>query len=329
MKGLDIFRKIRDDVETSTWVGGIYSLIAFLAGFLLIWIEISNHMSASWVKEFRVDDNDFHQKMPIALELRVKQVPCYLLSIYIEDEVEHRLKPDSANYTRVDANGVALAAQKYPEEENGNYRGSETEKNDLLGSIDRKEGCRIQMKTKVDKVPGKVSIGFSDMRDRYIEITGQRPHESLNLDYVLEHIDFGDHSPGIKGFKQFNGEPLNYEPYLGLAPGDGTKLRSYTSFFKIVPTKFIHAEGAVMNTMQFAQSFRDLEVLPYQNPAITFKYEVSPITMIFRVQWSNSYNLIVQLCAVVGGIFALMGILNTATWESFAMIKKMMSEQRE
>lgn len=30
MRSFDIFRKIRDDVETSTWVGGLYTVLAFV-----------------------------------------------------------------------------------------------------------------------------------------------------------------------------------------------------------------------------------------------------------------------------------------------------------
>jgi len=324
MKGFDIFRKIRDDVETSTWVGGIYSILAFLAGMLLIFIEIHSYSQTTWVKEFRVESDDVHSKMDLFIDITMKRAPCYLLSVHIEDDLEHRMKPETVNYTRIDMNGAVKPEQKYKEEGNGSYKGSETEKNDIWASVDQKEGCRLSIYSIVDKVPGKVLVGFSDMRDRFVDVASHKPHENINLDYKLNRVDFGEDHPTFKSFKQFNGEPLNYQPYLGLEPGDGKTMKSYTSFFKVVPTRFItNKNDKLIETMQYSQSFRDINVSPTSNPLVTFKYEVSPIIMIFRVEDTDFYYLVVQLCAVVGGIFALMGILNSLTWESISFLKKM------
>lgn len=34
------------------------------------------------------------------------------------------------------------------------YRGSEAEKNDIFASVDQKEGCRLNIRSKVEKVGG-------------------------------------------------------------------------------------------------------------------------------------------------------------------------------
>ena len=55
---------------------------------------------------------------------------------------------------------------------------------------------------------------------------------------------------------------MNYSPYLGLDTGDNETLRSYISFFKIVPTKFIDGKN-IVESMQYSQSFRETVILLY------------------------------------------------------------------
>mgnify|MGYP000851144720 CR=1 FL=1 len=34
MKSFDIFRKLRDDIDTSSWIGGLYTILAFIVAIL-------------------------------------------------------------------------------------------------------------------------------------------------------------------------------------------------------------------------------------------------------------------------------------------------------
>lgn len=55
----------------------------------------------------------------------------------------------------------------------------------------------------LNKVPGKITIGTSDIRDRFIEVAGHKPVENINMDYILHRVDFGDDHPEIKAYKQY------------------------------------------------------------------------------------------------------------------------------
>lgn len=45
--------------------------------------------------------------------------------------------------------------------------------------------------------------------------------------------------------------------------------------------------------------------------SIYFKYQFSPVNMVYTIQKKTVYHFIVQLLAIVGGVFAVIGILNS------------------
>jgi hypothetical protein len=68
----------------------------------------------------------------------------------------------------------------------------------------------------------------------------------------------------------------------------------------------------------------------YQLPGIFFRliknnirYDISPVTVKATLYKENIYHFLVQLCAIIGGIFTVTGIIDSLIHESVsAIIKK-------
>lgn len=69
-----------------------------------------------------------------------------------------------------------------------------------------------------------------------------------------------------------------------------------------------------MNTLQIPIGAGDMSTA-------VFKYEVTPINAVYGIKKKSLYHFIVQVCAIVGGIFSMMGLLNTFTLRALDMLK--------
>lgn len=52
------------------------------------------------------------------------------------------------------------------------------------------------------------------------------------------------------------------------------------------------------------------DVLPQESTAVYFRYEVSPISVVYEEIQASLYKLIISLLSIIGGIFAVFGIIN-------------------
>lgn len=86
-------------------------------------------------------------------------------------------------------------------------------------------------------------------------------------------------------------EPVNYEYYV-----------------KVVPTTYKVLNGEEYYVSQFTANTNE-----YQSngpPAVYFRYDLSPVTVKFSVYRQSFFRFLVQLCAIVGGIFTVAGLID-------------------
>lgn len=85
---------------------------------------------------------------------------------------------------------------------------------------------------------------------------------------------------------------------------------------QVVPTKFERLNGETYDAYQFVSNSNHI-VGRFQLPAIYFRYDFSPITVAFKEKKSSFAHFLVQVCAIVGGVFTVLGLvtctLNTNT----------------
>ena len=80
-------------------------------------------------------------------------------------------------------------------------------------------------------------------------------------------------------------------------------------YLKVVTSENIHP---FWGKQQFYESsFTELNIdRDPQVPKVKFKYDFDPISIRYKKKRSNIFELIISLCAIIGGLFAFSNMLN-------------------
>lgn len=88
---------------------------------------------------------------------------------------------------------------------------------------------------------------------------------------------------------------------------------------KVVPTIFEYRSGATVasNQYSFTEIFRTTAETD-RLPAVFFNYELSPIMAKFTMTSRSLGSFLTGLCAIVGGVFTLSGVVDAIIFKLFA-----------
>lgn len=86
----------------------------------------------------------------------------------------------------------------------------------------------------------------------------------------------------------------------------------YQYFVNAIPTTYIDGKGNVTNTYQVTEThyLRPLERTSSLMPGVYFVYEFSPLRSIIKETHLPFYELCTSLCAILGGVFTVMGMVD-------------------
>eukprot|EP00667_Euglena_gracilis_P010312 EG_transcript_10495 len=181
------------------------------------------------------------------------------------------------------------------------------------------EGCNIYGFLQVNKVQGNFHFapGKSFMHG------GNHVHDFLpfeverfNVSHVIHSLGFGEQYPGIIN-------PLDNR--VKMVP---EKSALFQYFIKVVPTIFEHHGGATVSTNQF--SVTEFFKVREENaqgvlPGVFFIYDFSPIMVHIREQprHRSLLHFLSNLCAIVGGVFTVAGIVDRLLYGTWQALRKM------
>ena len=83
---------------------------------------------------------------------------------------------------------------------------------------------------------------------------------------------------------------------------------NYEYYMKIIPTTYIDIVGKSYNVYQISTNEHEYES-PTDIPSIYFRYDLSPISVSYKQQQRHNFHFFVNLCAIVGGVYTVVGIL--------------------
>eukprot|EP00959_Pyramimonas_sp_CCMP1952_P066481 1387943-Pyramimonas_sp.AAC.1 len=97
----------------------------------------------------------------------------------------------------------------------------------------------------------------------------------------------------------------------------------YQYFIKVVPTTYQTSRGNIIDTNQFSvtEHFKSAEGQG-KLPGIFFFYDLSPIKVTFTEERSSFLKFITSLCAIIGGVFTVSGIVDSFVYHGQKAIKK-------
>ncbi|KAJ8625724.1 hypothetical protein MRB53_034254 [Persea americana] len=136
---------------------------------------------------------------------------------------------------------------------------------------------------------------------------------SFNISHKINKLAFGDYFPGV------------VNPLDGVKWIHKTRYGMYQYFIKEVPTVYTDISGHSIQSNQFSvtEHFRGAKVGFAQSiPGVFFFYDLSPIKVTFMEQNVSFLHFLTNVCAIVGGIFTVSGILDSFIYHGQKTMKK-------
>eukprot|EP00262_Sarcandra_glabra_P008847 TRINITY_DN226_c0_g4_i1.p1 TRINITY_DN226_c0_g4~~TRINITY_DN226_c0_g4_i1.p1 ORF type:complete len:385 (+),score=63.20 TRINITY_DN226_c0_g4_i1:84-1238(+) len=179
------------------------------------------------------------------------------------------------------------------------------------------EGCNIHGFLEVSKVagsfhfaPGKSFLhSYINMLDLLLFQT-----EGFNISHKINKLSFGEEFPGAVN-------PLDGVQWIQQVPSG-----MYQYFVKVVPTIYSDIIGRRIHSNQFSvtEHFKQADGFPQPLPGVFFFYDFSPIKVIFTEENVSLVHFLTSICAIVGGVFTIFGIIDTFVYHGHKAIKKKM-----
>ncbi|KAJ8541402.1 hypothetical protein K7X08_002218 [Anisodus acutangulus] len=180
------------------------------------------------------------------------------------------------------------------------------------------EGCNMYGFLEVNKVagnfhfaPGK-SFQQSNVHVHDL-LTFQK--DSYNISHKINRLTYGEYFPGV------------VNPLDGVTWTQETPHGMYQYFIKVVPTVYTDVSGHTIQSNQFSvtEHFKGADVGRFQSiPGVFFFYDLSPIKVTFIEEHISFLHFLTNVCAIVGGVFTVSGILDSFIYHGEKAIKKKM-----
>ncbi|CAG9314954.1 unnamed protein product [Blepharisma stoltei] len=312
IKGLDLFRK-SIGISEQTSLGGIITLIALSSMGILFFSEISYYFENTINKETMIDQDRGAKLLPINLNITLFRSPCLTVSLDQLDSLGNHVVDvgGALTKTRLDKNGNRIT-EKLPNLDISN----------AIKMIEEEEGCELSGNFSVTKTPGNFHISFHATH----QIMTSIPRQTLSkvrLSHRINHLSYGKEQRNHYIHSIFgNGEQTNFAPYDGLEKNDAPgQVIKYEYNIKVIPVQYYdESSGEELNSYQYSMVGSN-EPFNSVFGIIYFRYDVDGITMRYTRVTKSLPSLLVSMSAILGGIFAVLGIIHSVMQEAIRKAK--------
>ena len=180
-----------------------------------------------------------------------------------------------------------------------------------------KEGCQVYGYLEVNRVGGSFHLGPGKSYSiNHVHVHDVQPFSSVdfNLTHTIRHLSFGQKLEGREN-------PL--DNLMSFAEKGATMFQYY---IKIVPTTYARTDGSVFLTNQFSvtRHSKVVSLLSGESgmPGVFFTYEIAPFMVKYSEKQKSFGHFAAGLCAIIGGIFTVAGILDKLVYSSSKIIQK-------
>lgn len=343
IKRLDAFPRAEEHLLQKTQSGAIVSIIGLVIMATLFLHELRYYLSTYTVHQMSVDLKR-GETLPIHINMTFPSLPCDVLSVdAIDMSGKHEVDLDTNIWKlRLSRDGHIIGTEYLSDlvekghdhghgthEEHGlkhhhdDHKGQHDDHKDQhedskskshLQSFDQEtentvkkvkqalangEGCRIYGVLDVQRVAGNFHISVHGLNIFVAQMIFEGSNH-VNVSHMIHDLSFGPEYPGIHN-------PLDGTSRI-LRDTSGT----FKYYIKIVPTEYRYISKEVLPTNQFSvtEYFSPMDEFDRTWPAVYFLYDLSPITVTIKEERRSFLHFITRLCAVLGGTFALTGMLD-------------------
>ncbi|KXZ47245.1 hypothetical protein GPECTOR_36g10 [Gonium pectorale] len=351
LRALDAYPKINEDFFTKTMSGGIITIVASVVMVLLFLSELKLYLTTQSTHELSVDigrgekiqihDHDVYKQRLSANGSPVKAVEKHNVDAT-------KKKVAAVNGTAADNTTAAPACGSCygAEDKQGDccntcdeVRAAYRRKGWALSNVDHIEQCAHDLYTESIKEQAgegchmwgmlevnKVAGNFHFAPGRSYQQGSMHVHDIapfgdavIDFRHTVHKLSFGEGYPGMKN------------PLDGIKAGhhSASATGMFQYFLKVVPTSYTDINNKTLATNQFSvtENFREAaggagggKTLP----GVFFFYDLSPIKVRIVEHSSSFLSFLTSVCAIVGGVFTVSGIVDAFIYTSTRLIKKKM-----
>eukprot|EP00386_Alphamonas_edax_P011691 GDKI01036842.1.p1 GENE.GDKI01036842.1~~GDKI01036842.1.p1 ORF type:complete len:354 (-),score=106.93 GDKI01036842.1:285-1346(-) len=338
VKNLDLYRKVPRDISEPTVSGALVSIVSTVLMLVLFISELQSFLRIKTESEMHIDPVDHENDMlQINLDIDIFKMPCEILSLDAQDILgsheadihgdllKHRTAKDGS---LLDESGQQLHGSRMSP--NGGqqipgmhlpYAYSVEDLDKIKKMVVDEEGCKIKGSVKVHKVPGNIHISTHS----HAHVLGllYPSWQRIDISHRVNHLSYGD-DDDIAYVKQ------NFAQTGIVSPLDGvTKMQPeqhedpviFEYYVKVVPTTFFDSlKNVTRHVFQFTANSNT--ITNPQMPSIYIRHDLSPVRVKFTLYRGSVFNFLVQVCAIIGGVFTVAGIFEAILHRSVLHIAK-------
>ncbi|KAL0368870.1 UNVERIFIED_CONTAM: Endoplasmic reticulum-Golgi intermediate compartment protein 3 [Sesamum calycinum] len=324
LKSLDAFPRAEEHLLQKTKSGAIVSIVGLIIMATLFLHELTYYLSTYTVHQMAVDLKR-GETLPIHINMTFPSLPCDVLSVdAIDMSGKHEVDLDTNIWKlRLNKDGQIVGTEylsdlvekehahghgdnkDHHEESDHKIKlhtldeGAENMIKNVKHALANGEGCRVYGVLDVQRVAGNFHISVHGLNIFVAQMIFEGSSR-VNVSHIIHDLSFGPKYPGIHN-------PLDDTVRI-LRGASGT----FKYYIKIVPTEYKYISKEVLPTNQFSvtEYFSPISEFDRAWPAVYFLYDLSPITVTIREERRSFLHFITRLCAVLGGTFALTGMLD-------------------
>uniref|UniRef100_A0A803LUM3 Uncharacterized protein n=1 Tax=Chenopodium quinoa TaxID=63459 RepID=A0A803LUM3_CHEQI len=361
IRNLDAYPKINEDFYSRTLSGGVITLVSSCVMLLLFFSELSLYLNAVTETQLVVDTSR-GETLRINFDITFPALPCSILSLDAMDisgeqhlDVKHDIikkRLDShGNVIETRQEGIGAPKIEKPLQRHGGrlehnetYCGScygaeavMRSANDVplnVGNASKNHLSRVGYKPEADD---DCCNNCEEVREAYRKkgwaVSNPDLIDQCKREGFLQKVK-GEEGEGcnIYGFLEVNKVAGNFH----FAPGksfqqSGVHVHDLLAFqkdsFNVVPTVYTDVNGHAINSNQFSvtEHFKSASAGHFSTlPGVFFFYDLSPIKVTFKEEHISFLHFLTNVCAIVGGVFTVSGILDSFVYHGQKAIKKKM-----
>jgi hypothetical protein len=279
---------------------------------LLFLNELINFLTNKTSSRMYVDVNRGADKLKVNLDIDIDNIPCDLLAILTSDALGERSSDVKGEIikSRLDKKGRKLDNIKYEVSE-PNYDKIKTE-------ILHNEGCNLKGHFFVDAVPGSflITSGFYGGTVQRLASEGLL---KINAQHKINEISFGETSQRYLVWSNFGKQISKLSYSLNDVKKKYQQFTNvYQYYLKIVPTKYLSYKDEINDYQYTYNSYAEKGI--HEMPSMHFRYDLSPITVEYKLYKNTFLNFLINIFAILGGVFTVTGIIDAIIHKSVVIL---------
>ncbi|BBG99854.1 hypothetical protein PRUPE_3G191500 [Prunus persica] len=325
LKSLDAFPRAEEHLLQKTQTGAVVSVVGLLIMATLFVHELRYYLTTYTVHQMSVDLKR-GETLPIHINITFPSLPCDVLSVdAIDMSGKHEVDLDTNIWKlRLNSYGHIIGTEylsdlverehSHKHDDSKDHHEDKDQEIHLQGAFDQAaedlikrvkhaiangEGCQVFGVLDVQRVAGNFHISVHGLNIFVAQMIFEGS-KNVNISHIIHDLSFGPKYPGIHN-------PLDGTERI-LHDTSGT----FKYYIKVVPTEYRYISKEVLPTNQFSvtEYFSPMKQFDRTWPAVYFLYDLSPITVTIKEERRSFLHFITRLCAVLGGTFALTGMLD-------------------